>query len=72
MQGPMFGTPTLAHVPAGSTRTVNYVLFLAHVPQGSRSIADVILKQDSLELVSPSDRVISSLRADALREYLCE
>ncbi len=49
---------------------MNYVLFLARVPQGSRSIADVVVKQDSLELVSPSDRVISSLSAGAIREYL--
>jgi hypothetical protein len=71
MQGPMFGTPTLRHIPAGSTRTVNYVLFLARVPEGSRSIADVVVKRDSLELVSHSGRVISSLRADVIREYLC-
>ncbi len=70
MQGRMFGMPTLAHIPAGSTRTVNYVLFLAHVPKGSRSITDVVLKRDSLELVSPSDKVISSLPAGAIREYL--
>jgi hypothetical protein len=70
MQGQMFGTPTLAHIPAGSTRTVNYVLFLARVPQGSRSITDVVVKRDSLELVGPSDRVICSLPAGAIREHL--
>ena len=70
LQGQMFGTPTLKHIPAGGTRTVNYVLFLARVPQGSRSIANVAVKWDSLELVSPSDRVISSLSAGAIREYL--
>jgi predicted Abi (CAAX) family protease len=67
----MFGAPTLAHIPAGSTRTVNYALFLARVPEGSRSIADVVVKRDSLELVSHSGGVISSLRANVIREYLC-
>jgi hypothetical protein len=69
MQGQMFGAPTLAHIPARSTRKVSYVLFLAHVPQGTRSIADVVVGPDSLKLIDSSDKVISSLPAGALREY---
>ncbi len=70
--GQMYGTPTLAHIPAGSTRTANYLLFLAHVPQGTLSIADVAVKPDSLELLDSANKVITSLPAGAIREYTAD
>ena len=69
-QGPVFDTPTLAHVPARGARTAKYVLFLAHVPRGTRSIADVIVGRDSLDLVNSAGTHIKSLAAGGIRKYL--
>lgn len=69
MLGPIFGMPTLVHVPAQSVRTVSYVLFLARMPQGTRSIRDVLVGHGSLELISRTGAPACSVPASDIQEY---
>jgi hypothetical protein len=66
----MFGTPTLAQVPAGGTRTARYAVFLARLPAGTHSIKDVVIRSHSLDLISASGRLATSLPAHAIGEHL--
>jgi hypothetical protein len=68
--GQMFGTPTLAQVPASGTRTARYVIFLARLPSGTRSIKDVVVGSHSIDLLGASGRLAASLPARAIGEYL--
>jgi len=68
--GKLFGTPTLAHVSAMGTQTACYVLFLARLPLGTRSIYDVAVGTRSLDLIGTGGRLASSLPAAAIHKYL--
>jgi hypothetical protein len=67
--GQVFGTPTLVHLPAGVTRTTAYALFLAQLPQGICSVAEVVIANASVDLISSSGKVACSLPASAIREW---
>jgi len=64
--GQLFGDPTMAHLPARSARSASYALFLAQVPPGTRSIADVVVHRRSLDLISSSGKLLCSLPAAAI------
>ena len=68
--GRLFGTPTLAHVPAKGTRTACYVLFLARLASGTRSIADVAVGDRSIDLIEASGTMACSLPSAAIQKYL--
>ncbi len=46
--GPLFGTPTLTHVPARGRKTVQYVAFLSHVPSGFGAVSNVTLSDKKI------------------------
>jgi len=68
--GALFDTPTLAHVPAKGTRTACYVLFLARLPLGTRTIADVAIGARSIDLIGPSGTLACSLPSAAIQKFL--
>jgi len=68
--GKLFGTPTLAHVSARGTRTACYLLFLARLPSGTRSIHEVAVGTRALDLIGAGGRLASSLPATAIHQYL--
>ena len=68
--GSLFGTPTLAYVPAKGARTACYTLFLAKLPVGIPSIADVMVGNRSLDLLGASGKLATSLPAAAIQQYL--
>ncbi len=50
MAGPLFGTPTLASVPAKSRITAGYAAFIAVPPPAAREVTDVLVEADGLRL----------------------
>jgi hypothetical protein len=46
--GPLFGTPTLAHIPARGRKTVCYLAFLAHLPSDFGPVSDVCFSEDQI------------------------
>jgi hypothetical protein len=68
--GDLFGTPTLAHLPAESARSASYAFFLAHVPRETRAIANVAVRNRTLDLIGVSGKLLCSLPAGAIKEHL--
>jgi hypothetical protein len=68
--GRLFGTSTLTRVPAKSTETKSYVLFLARMPETTRMIRDVAVRHDSIDLLGASNKPVCSLPAAAIHKYL--
>ena len=46
--GPLFGTPTLTHVPARGRKTVRYIAFLSHVPLGFGAVSNITLSEKKI------------------------
>ncbi len=54
--GPMFDTPTVAHIGARQTVEVEYKMFAAEMPERWRAVSDVRLVNESLEVVGAGGR----------------
>ena len=67
--GQLFGTPTLAHVSGGGTRTIGYAMFVAKLPAGTK-IKDVHVCARSIDLIGSSGNIAASLPATSIHEYL--
>jgi hypothetical protein len=65
--GRLFGTPTLAHIPAKGTLEATYVMFLSRVPRGTIAIGDVSVGETSLKF---SGQITHSVAAKLVRGYL--
>ena len=53
--GPLFNTPTLAHIPARSRMTVQYVAFLTRLPPGFGNLHEIQLSKEEI-LIQGTDR----------------
>ena len=47
-RGPIFGTPTFSTVPGRGRKTVPYVAFLAHLPEGFNEVRDITLGRNEI------------------------
>lgn len=69
--GKLFGTPTLAHIPAKGTVEATYVIFLTCVPKGTIEAHDVSVDKDRLNLkTSLSGKKTHSVTAKLIAAYL--
>ena len=65
--GPVFGTPTLAHIPARGRKTVHYVAFLARTPRHFGVVEDVELGSSQIIIRGGHRGAVIRLRASGLR-----
>ena len=61
--GPLFGSPTLAYIPAKMSREIRYVIFLAKLPAGSEAVRDVRIAGAEINLLGGRGEVITSVPA---------
>lgn len=46
--GPLFNTPTFSTVAAGSRKTIQYIAFLAHLPEDFENVRDITLSKNEI------------------------
>ncbi|MEW5979618.1 MAG: hypothetical protein AB1898_27790 [Acidobacteriota bacterium] len=65
--GPLFGTPTLAYIPASGRITVRYLGFLAQLPSAFGKVCDVSLSENHIVICGETARSRLRLLATAHR-----
>jgi hypothetical protein len=66
--GPLFGTPTLASVPARGRKTVRYVAFLAQVPEGFGNVRDIRPAKNEILVIGSESKEPVRVPASGLGE----
>lgn len=61
--GPLFGTPTLAHIPARGRKTVTYMAFRASTPSNFGNISDVKLAGGEILITGSMQREVLRIAA---------
>jgi hypothetical protein len=64
--GNLFGTPTLACVPARGQKSIDYVAFLAHVPQRFDQLRDITLGKNEILVLGRHRKDLLHLSAGGL------
>jgi len=68
--GPLFGRPTLAHIPARGTKTVRYVAALAQIPADFSDVKDVDVSSGQIVIHGPRGVPPVQVAGSAIDRYL--
>ncbi|HTV81984.1 MAG TPA: hypothetical protein VME18_04995 [Acidobacteriaceae bacterium] len=69
-RGDIFGTPTMALVPARGEVGATYLVFLARLPAEAPCVADIECGENELRLLALTGNAISVLPASRVQEFL--